>query len=220
MQPHEYEFLRHKMVERLEKEGIRDQRLLEAMRTIRRHIFVDEAVRGQAYEDHAVPIGLQQTISQPFVVARMTELLELRPDHRVMEVGTGSGYQTAILAFLAGEVYSIERISSLMEIAERLLANLGFSNVRFRLGDGTCGWPEHAPYDGVLLTAAAPRVPEPLLEQLRVGGRLVLPLGDEEHQRLKRLIKGEGREHRMEDHGGCVFVKLVGKYGFQDRGHD
>ncbi len=162
----------------IEGRGIRDPRVLAAMRAVERHRFVPEGVRSQAYEDRALPIGFRQTISQPYVVAFMTEALELEPHERVLEVGTGSGYQAAVLAELVAEVYSIEIVAELAERAGRTLAELGYDNVEVRAGDGYRGWPEHAPFDAIIVTAAPDHVPPALVEQLAMGGRMIVPVGD------------------------------------------
>jgi len=210
-----YARARHRMVERLRERGIRDPRVLEAMERVPRHLFVEEALWPRAYEDHPLPIGYGQTISQPYMVARMTELLEVRPGDRVLEVGAGSGYQTAILAVLGAQVYAVERIPELAARAQARLEALGITNVVIRAFDGTLGWAEMAPFDGILVAAASPTVPQPYLDQLAIGGRLVMPIGDEAYQQLMRLIKGE-RENIVEWHGGCVFVKLIGRYGWME----
>ncbi len=203
------------MVERLRERGVRDARVLDAMEHIPRHLFVEEALWARAYEDHPLPIGYGQTISQPYMVVRMTELLEVKPGDRVLEVGAGSGYQTAILATLGAQVYAVERIPELAARAHATLEALGITNVLIRAFDGTLGWAEAAPFDGILVAAASPSVPPPYVDQLVIGGRLVMPIGDETYQQLMRLIKGE-REHTIEWHGGCVFVKLIGKYGWRE----
>ncbi len=210
-----YARARHRMVERLRERGIRDPRVLEAMERVPRHLFVEEALWARAYEDHPLPIGYGQTISQPYMVARMTELLEVKPGDRILEVGAGSGYQTAILATLGARVYAVERIPELAARAQATLEALGITQVLIRAFDGTLGWPEMAPFDAILVAASSPTVPPPYLEQLVVGGRLVMPIGDETYQQLMRLIKGE-REHTVEWHGGCVFVKLIGQYGWKE----
>jgi protein-L-isoaspartate(D-aspartate) O-methyltransferase len=156
---------------------VRDERVLRAMERVPRHLFVPEAVRAQAYEDYPLPIGADQTISQPYIVALMTSLLELDGGERVLEIGTGSGYQAAVLAEVAGRVYSMEILDSLGRRARETLGELGYANVEVRVGDGFAGWPEHAPYDGILVTAAPPKVPQALLDQLKVGGKLVIPVG-------------------------------------------
>src|SRR3989442_642897 len=171
---------------------IQDPRVLEAMRTVPRHLFVSEALQGRAYGDHALPISANQTISQPYIVARMSELLELDEKSRVLEIGAGSGYQTAVLARLAAQVYSIERIADLAREAQARIRQLGIYNATVKCFDGTLGWSAHAPYDAILVGAGGPDIPEPLLAQLKVGGRLVIPVGESRAaQRLMRLIKSE-----------------------------
>jgi protein-L-isoaspartate(D-aspartate) O-methyltransferase len=203
------------MVDRLrEHYKIKDARVLEAMRAIPRHAFVPGALQGRAYGDHALPISANQTISQPFIVARMTELLEIGPDSRVLEIGAGSGYQTAVLAKIAGRVYAIERIADLARDAQARIRELGIYNATVKCFDGTLGWAAHAPYDAILVAAGGPSVPEPLVAQLKIGGRLVVPVGvSRESQRLVRVIKTEGG-HKEEDHGGCAFVPLIGQHGW------
>ncbi|RMG53668.1 MAG: protein-L-isoaspartate(D-aspartate) O-methyltransferase [Acidobacteria bacterium] len=206
---------RRRMIAVLRRKGITDERVLAAMAKIPRHVFVEEKFRSQAYEDRPLPIGCGQTISQPFMVALMTQLLDLRPEDRVLEIGGGSGYHTAILASLARQVVSIERIPELAEKAAARLAQLGLDNVIVTVGDGTTGWSPLAPYDAILVAAGSPDIPQPLIDQLHIGGRLVIPVGEERLQRLIRVIKGE-RENRIEDHGGCVFVKLLGQHGWEE----
>jgi protein-L-isoaspartate(D-aspartate) O-methyltransferase len=203
------------MVERLrEHYGIRDPRTLDAMLTIPRHLFVPEALQGRAYGDHALPIAANQTISQPFIVARMTELLELDRYSRVLEIGAGSGYQTAVLARVAGQVFAIERIGDLARTAQARIRQLNIYNATVKCFDGTLGWSAHAPYDGILVAAGGPDIPSPLVDQLKVGGRLVVPVGEtREAQRLIRVIKDE-RGIRTEDHGPCAFVPLIGQFGW------
>ncbi len=213
--PDLYVRARQRMVQRLREKGIRDPRVLEAMERVPRHLFVEEAFWPRAYEDHPLPIGYGQTISQPYMVALMTELLMVTPGNRVLEIGAGSGYQTAILATLGAEVYAVERIPELAARAQAKLALLGITNVVVRCFDGTLGWPEKAPFDGILVAASGRTVPQPYIDQLVIGGRLVMPIGDETYQRLLRLIKGE-RENTIEWHGGCVFVKLIGRYGWKE----
>lgn len=195
--------------------GIKDERVLSAIRKVPRHFFVEEALRDQAYADHPLPIGEGQTISQPYIVAFMTEALELKGHEKVLEVGTGSGYQTAILAELARWVYSIERYPRLLERARKILEELGYTNVILRLGDGTRGWPEAAPFEAIIVTAAGPKIPEPLLDQLAEGGRLVMPVGDEWSQYLVKVVKKGGQICRQTLEP-VRFVKLVGDYGFKD----
>jgi protein-L-isoaspartate(D-aspartate) O-methyltransferase len=203
------------MVERLRDHyQIRDPKVLEAMRIVPRHAFVPEALQGRAYGDHALPISGNQTISQPYIVARMTELLEVDSNSRVLEIGAGSGYQTAILAKVAGQVYSIERIASLAREAQSRIRQLNIYNATVKCFDGTLGWAANAPYDAILVAAGGPNVPEPLVAQLKVGGRLVVPVGDSrEAQRLVRVIKTETGK-KQEDHGACAFVPLIGQHGW------
>jgi protein-L-isoaspartate(D-aspartate) O-methyltransferase len=205
---------RERMVEGLRGRGIRDERVLRAMGRIPRHEFVPEPFTAKAYGDHALSIGADQTISQPFMVALMTQLLDLTPTSRVLEIGAGSGYQTAVLAALAWHIYAIERIPELAREAMARLRALGIMNATVKCFDGTIGWSEHAPYDAILVAAGGPTIPEPLVAQLGMGGRLVAPVGTERSQRLVRLVRTpEGIVE--EDHGGCVFVKLIGRYGWE-----
>lgn len=199
------------MVERdLKGRGIKDPRVLAAMEAIPRHEFVPEKQRAAAYEDRPLPIGAGQTISQPYIVAYMSEALELTGKERVLEIGTGSGYQTAILARLAAAVYSIEIIAALSDQAKANLAPLGFTNIELKVGDGFFGWEEKAPYDAILLTAASPKVPEPLWRQLREGGRMLMPRGEPgQTQRLIRLRKVAGKEV-VENLSAVIFVPLTG----------
>lgn len=201
---------RDRMVERLRAEGISDERVLAAMRTVPRHLFIDEALASRAYEDTALPIGCGQTISQPYVVARMTSaLLEHGTPRKVLEIGCGSGYQAAVLATLVEQVSSIERIDELLRGARRRLRRLGYSNVRTRHDDGRIGWPEHAPFDAILVTAAAAALEPALLEQLAPGGALVAPVGPPGRQELIRVSAGEDG-WRQEQLGGVLFVPLLG----------
>ncbi len=195
--------------------GVKDERVLEALRTVPRHLFVDDNQRMNAYEDHPLPIGEGQTISQPYIVASMTEALKLDGSETVLEIGTGSGYQTAILAELAGRVYSVERVPSLTGKSRKVLDSLGYNNVLIKLSDGTLGWEEYAPYDRILVTAGAPSIPEPLTDQLRPGGILVIPVGSNTLQELTRVTKGEDGTLTEERLGSCVFVRLVGKHGWE-----
>jgi protein-L-isoaspartate(D-aspartate) O-methyltransferase len=207
---------RERMVaEQLEARGIHDEAVLEAMRRVPRHLFVDESLHERAYADTPLPIGEQQTISQPYMVALMTEALGPSPGAKVLEVGTGSGYQAAVLAELAVRVVSLERIPVLAERARRLLAMLGYDGVRVETADGTLGWPSDAPYDGILVAAGAPQIPRPLVEQLAAEGRLVLPMGEDDLQSLVRIRRdGSGL---VEDYfGECRFVKLRGSYGWEE----
>lgn len=192
--------------------GVDDPRVLEAMRQVPRHLFVPEPLRGKAYGDHSLPIGFGQTISQPYVVGVMTQRLAIAADHKVLEIGSGSGYQTAILAKLARAVYSLERIDELARRAAETLRVLGCGNVSVKAFDGTYGYPAAAPYDRILITAGTAEVPEPLLAQLAVGGRLVAPVGPPEKQRV-RVIRRRKTDFAQEDGESVVFVPLVGKFG-------
>jgi len=210
----DYAVRRRRMVqEQIAARGIRDQRLLAAMSDIPRHLFMDQALWPRAYEDHPLPIGSGQTISQPYMVAVMTDALGLSGGERVLEIGTGSGYQTAILARLADWVYSIEYIAALSRRAQTVLEQLKIFNVNLMVGDGSKGWPEQAPFDAIIVTAGAPVVPQPLVGQLADGGRLVVPVGDRGVQTLFRITR-RGEELVREDLGGCRFVDLVGEYGW------
>jgi protein-L-isoaspartate(D-aspartate) O-methyltransferase len=211
----EYRIPRERMVERLrEHYGIRDPNVLEAMRRIPRHFFVTEALRGRSYDDNALPIDFNQTISQPFIVARMTELLELDKKSRVLEIGAGSGYQTAVLAQLASQVYAIERIGELARLAQKRISELGIYNATVKAFDGTLGWNAYGPYDAILVAAGGPRLPDPLIAQLKTGGRLVIPIGEtRESQKLVRVIKSDSG-HTIEEHGPCQFVPLIGQHGW------
>src|SRR5687767_9091563 len=201
---------RDRLVQRLREQGITNAVVLDRIRNLPRHIFVDEALGSRAYEDTALPIGFGQTISQPYIVARMTEaLLENGPLHNVLEVGTGCGYQTAVLAPLVGKLYSIERIEPLLQRAKDRMKELGIRNVRFRHGDGIAGWKSHAPFDGILVAAAPLTVPEALLQQLAVGGRLIVPIGPEGEQELIRFTRREQKIERQ-SLGGVAFVPLLG----------
>ncbi|HEX9898444.1 MAG TPA: protein-L-isoaspartate(D-aspartate) O-methyltransferase [Candidatus Methylomirabilis sp.] len=210
----EFAIPRERMVtEQVTRRGVRDARVLRAMGKVPRHRFVDEALSGRAYGDYPLPIGERQTISQPYMVALMTEALELVGHERVLEIGTGSGYQTAVLAELCSKVYSIERIKGLADRAIRMLDSLGYYNVLVRVGDGSLGWREEAPFDAILVTAAAPTVPDALVEQLSPKGRLVVPVGDAYSQELRKGVKEDAGMH-WTDLGGCVFVKLIGNQGW------
>jgi protein-L-isoaspartate(D-aspartate) O-methyltransferase len=209
-----YEGARQKMLDsQIRARDVRDPRVLEAIRKVPRHLFVEEALRDRAYLDKALPIGEKQTISQPYMVAAMSEALALRGRDRVLEIGTGSGYQTAVLAELAESVFSVERIASFVPLARARLESLGYYNVLIKVGDGTIGWSEHAPYDAIVVTAGAPEIPRPLLDQLKLGGRLVMPLGPEEAQMLVRVRRDEDGFHE-EALGECRFVKLIGRHGW------
>ena len=209
-----FERERQRMVDdQLARRGIKDERVLAAMRRVPRHRFVEEAFRERAYGDHPLPIGQEQTISQPYIVALMTALLELTGREKVLEIGTGSGYQTAVLAELARRVCSIERIPALAARARAALEVLGYANVWVRVGNGTLGWPDEAPFDRILVAAGGPSVPPPLFEQLAEGGRMVLPLGDQAGQTLT-LVESVGGQMRTRPCGDCHFVPLVGKYAW------
>ncbi len=192
---------------------IKDERLLRAMRKVPRHLFVDESIQHKAYEDMALPIGEGQTISQPYMVAIMTELLELKGNEKVLEVGTGSGYQAAILAELSKEVYTVERFEALAQRAQEKFRFLGYVNIYVRVGDGTLGWPEEAPFDRIIVTAGTPRIPEPFIQQLSQGGIIVAPVGERFAQQLLKVKKSEGKLSE-EYYTPCVFVPLVGRYGW------
>jgi protein-L-isoaspartate(D-aspartate) O-methyltransferase len=199
--------------EQLTRRGISDERVIAAMRRVSRHLFVEEALRDRAYGDHALPIGEHQTISQPYMVAVMTSLLALEGSEKVLEVGTGSGYQTAVLAALARRVCSIERLPGLATRARSIIEGLGITNVWIRVGNGTLGWPDEAPFDRILVAAGGPAVPPPLFQQLAEGGRMVVPIGDAASQTLT-LIENVGGTMKTTPCGDCTFVKLVGKYAW------
>lgn len=209
------------MVEsQIQRRGVNDLLVLRAMRKVPRHRFVPQHLWDQAYNDYPLPIGEDQTISQPYIVAMMTEALELVGTEKVLEVGAGSGYQAAILGELAKEVYTIERIASLAHSAEQVLKSLGYENVHVVVADGTLGWPPNAPYDAIMVTAGAPQVPQPLVEQLALGGRLVIPVGDRYSQNLTRLRRTYQGELQTEYLGGCRFVKLIGEHGWKAEEQD
>lgn len=213
----EYAIARRRMIEeQLVARGIADERVLEAMRRVPRHLFVPPALAAQAYSDFALPIGEKQTISQPYMVAAMSTALELRGDEKVLEVGTGSGYQAAVLALLARQVFSLERIGALARQARRTLDQCGFARVNVRVTDGTYGWEEEAPFDGIMVTAGAPAIPADYLKQLAIGGRLVIPVGDRVSQVLIRVTRRGEREFREERLLDCRFVPLVGAHGWRE----
>ncbi len=208
------------MVEKqLESRGVRDVRVLEAMRTIPRHLFVSEELQERAYDDCALPIGEGQTISQPYMVACMTELLSLKGDEKVLEIGTGSGYQSAVLSMLAREVFTVERIRSIASNAEKLLQSLDYNNVHVVVSDGTVGLPGLAPFDCILVTAGAPDIPDQYMNQMNVGGRLVIPVGSRHAQTLYRIEKTSEGAERQES-TACVFVPLIGKEGWQENNYN
>jgi len=193
---------------------IADESVLEAMTTLPRHLFVSEAIKSQAYKDNALPIAGGQTISQPFIVARMTELLGLTGQEKVLEIGAGSGYQTAILASLARKIFAIERLQILADDAQRRLQSLGFRNFSLKSGDGTEGWSTYMPFDAILVAAGGPEIPKPLVQQLKIGGKLVMPLGEEQgKQNLIRVTRTE-TDFTTENFGPCAFVPLIGEHGW------
>jgi len=194
--------------------GIKDKGVLDAMERVPRHLFVDSTTVANAYSDMALPIGEGQTISQPYMVAVMTELLELNGTQKVLEIGTGSGYQTAVLAELSLEVFTIERIVSLSERAKNKFSDLSYANIHVKADDGTLGWPEEAPFDRIIITAGSPEIPKPLIEQLTEGGIIIIPVGDLYSQQLLKYRKS-GKNPIIEYHTPCVFVPLIGQYGWK-----
>ncbi len=207
---------REKMVEKqLEGRGITDPKVLWAMHTVPRHLFVSEALMDQAYGDFPLPVGEQQTISQPYIVAEMTQALRVDKNDRVLEIGTGSGYQAAVLAQIVDRVYTIERIHSLYVKARSLFDRLGYYNIVTRYSDGTAGWADKAPFDAIIVTAGAPQIPSGLIQQLAKGGRLVAPIGTEHSQKLIQLYNNE-QGISINDLGECRFVKLIGRYGWKN----
>ncbi|MCS7170433.1 MAG: protein-L-isoaspartate(D-aspartate) O-methyltransferase, partial [Candidatus Kapabacteria bacterium] len=210
-----YGELRRALIEHLRRRGIRDERVLAAMERLPRELFVHPAFIHRAYEDAALPLGYNQTISQPYTVAFMTSLLEVQPGDAVLEVGTGSGYQAALLALMGARVYTVERQCELYQRARQLFARLGLS-IQTCLGDGSLGWQEHAPYDGIIVTAAAPHVPKPLMEQLALGGRLVIPVGGPQSQVLVRMRRISEQDYDYEEFGEFRFVPLIGKEGWRE----
>lgn len=208
---------RRRMVEeQVIARGIKDKRVINAMLEVPRHMFVEEALQAKAYQDAPLPIGERQTISQPYMVAAMSEALSLDGTETVLEVGTGSGYQAAVLAMLADRVFSLERIPALARRARKVLDECGFSKVNIRLADGTQGWQDMAPFDAIIVTAGAPEVPQDYLTQLAVGGRLVIPVGNRESQVLMRITRTAQGEYQKEQLLGCRFVPLVGKHGWEE----
>jgi protein-L-isoaspartate(D-aspartate) O-methyltransferase len=207
---------RERMVEtQIAARGVRDEGVCQAMLKVPRHLFVDEALRDQAYSDHPLPIAEKQTISQPYIVALMTESLELNGAEKVLEIGTGSGYQSAILAELADRVFSVERYPDLAYRANSILQKLGYQNIIVRVGDGSLGWPDDAPFDGIIVTAGTPKIPQPLIDQLKMGGRLVVPVGDRFGQDLI-LVRRVAEGIKKTNLGGVRFVNLVGKWGWKE----
>jgi protein-L-isoaspartate(D-aspartate) O-methyltransferase len=212
----DYRLARERMVKtQLVPRGIKNPRVLKVMGKIPRNRFIEQALSGEAYNDHPLPIGHKQTISQPYIVALMTEALELTGEEKVLEIGTGSGYQTAILADLSRKVFTVERIRDLMVKARNILADLGYNNIMFKAFDGTLGWKEYEPYDAIMVTAGAPKIPEPLLDQLADGGRLIIPVGNRFSQELIKVTKKNGNIIQK-NFGGCRFVDLVGVHGWKD----
>ena len=213
---HDYRHARERMIKnQLIPRGITDKRVLQAMAKVHRHVFIEEAIAGEAYSDHPLPIGQKQTISQPYIVALMTQILKLNGTEKVLEIGTGSGYQTAILAELAEKVYTIERIRPLMEKARYLLNSMDYTNILFKYFDGTLGWQQYAPFDAIIVTAGAPQIPENLIDQLAEDGRMVVPVGGKTNQELLEIIKTKNG-YRTVKHGGCRFVDLIGAHGWQE----
>ena len=215
VEPAEYKAARMEMVTtQIDGRDVSDPLVLMAMRKVPRHRFVPDKYRNESYNDYPLPIGKGQTISQPYIVAKMTELLGLNGSERVLEIGTGSGYQAAVLAEIASEVYTVEIIPQLGEKAEELLVGMGYENINVKIGDGYKGWPEHEPYDAIIVTAGAPQIPKTLVDQLAVGGRMVIPVGNHYSQDLIKIYKDEQGIHET-NLGGCRFVKLLGEYGWR-----
>jgi len=210
-----YDSERNRMVdEQIAGRGVKDERVLAAMRKVPRHEFLPEGIRAMSYQDSALPLGEGQTMSQPYMVALMTELMELKGTERVLEIGTGSGYQAAVLAELCEKVYSVERIKILADRARAVLDRLGYQGVAIKVYDGTYGWKEMAPFDAIMVTAGAPDIPPPLVDQLKEDGRLVIPVGDRFGQTLKKIVKtpkGAVATHSIP----CVFVPLIGNHGWK-----
>lgn len=212
----DFSIARRRMVEdQVISRGVSDQRVIDAMLKVPRHLFVEEALASQAYQDAPLPIGEKQTISQPYMVAAMSEALMLDGSETVLEIGTGSGYQAAVLALLADRVFTLERLSSLARRARKVLDSCGLSKVNIRLADGTLGWQEMGPFDAIVVTAGAPEVPEEYLSQLAVGGRLVIPVGPRDSQVLMRITRTGEKEFKEERLLGCRFVPLIGEHGWK-----
>lgn len=211
-----YEIPRRRMTEHLRTHyRIVDERVIAAMDTVPRHLFVPSALQSQAYKDNALPLSVGQTISQPFIVARMTELLELTGRERVLEIGSGSGYQSAVLGLLARKVFAIERIDTIAAAAKERLMGLGYRNISYRVGDGTLGWPIYAPFDAILVAAGGPDIPHPLVDQLAEGGRMVIPIGEEQRSQTLVRITKKGKGYTSENCGPCAFVPLIGEHGWK-----
>lgn len=204
-----------KLIKVLREKGITDEKVLEAFRKVQRHLFVDGAMYAQAYDDNALPIGFGQTISQPFIVAFMTQSLNLQKDEKILEIGTGSGFQTAILAQFSRRVYTIERNRELGETARKRLREMGYANVVFKVGDGTCGWQQHAPFDKIIVTAGAPVLPQSLTDQMAVSGKMIIPTGNRYRQELTIYDKTE-QGLQYSSAGEVVFVPLIGEHGWED----
>ena len=209
------EVARQRLIKILRKKGITDDRVLEAFNRVPRHLFVDGAMYAQAYDDNALPIGFGQTISQPYIVALMTELLDLEKDEKILEIGTGSGFQTALLAQFSRRVYTIERQRELGEIARKRLREMGYANVVFKVGDGSLGWQQHAPFNKIIVTAGAPVLPSTLVDQLYIGGRMVIPTGERHHQDLMVYTKNE-QGYEQHCAAQVVFVPLIGQQGWKE----
>jgi protein-L-isoaspartate(D-aspartate) O-methyltransferase len=212
-----FERQRHEMVfKQIESRGVLDPNVLSALRKVPRHVFVSEALRDQAYGDFPLPIGEQQTISQPYIVAEMTQALEIKADDRVLEIGTGSGYQTAILAEIAYRVYTVERIRTLYFKVRKLFDQQRYHNIITKYSDGSMGWSSESPFDAIIVTAGAPDIPDTLVQQLALGGRMVVPVGNQYSQELIKIFKDESGSIRKMNLGGCRFVKLVGEQGWRE----
>ncbi len=220
MHRHQLKFKQRRkvLIDTLREKGIENERVLDAFNHVYRHVFVDTAFEDRAYKDTALPIDMNQTISQPYTVARQTELLKVFPGDKVLEIGTGSGYQAAILCELGAKVYTVERHRKLYEKAQDTLHALGYS-VQMKLGDGSMGWSAYAPYDAIVVTAGAPVLPEDLVDQLNVNGRLVVPVGDAEKQEMIRVVKVRENEFEQERYKDFKFVPLVGEKGWKDKGN-
>lgn len=211
-----YSTIREKMVhEQIIARGVKDPRTLEAMMTVPRHLFVDDAMRARAYGDYPLPIAAGQTISQPYIVSCMTEALQLQGHEKVLEIGTGSGYQAAVLSRLCEQVYTVERINTLLVSARKVFDALRYYNIQAKLDDGTMGWPENGPYDAVIVTAGGHKIPPPLIDQLADPGRLIIPVGDQHVQELQLLTKSDG-EVRVEVISNVRFVDLIGQHGWSE----
>lgn len=199
--------------EQIVSRGIKDARVIESMRKVPRHLFVEEKLRDEAYTDRPLPIGHGQTISQPYMVAMMTEALELKGNEKILEIGTGSGYQTAVLAGITEHVYTVERLSELLARAREVLQRLGYDNISYKAYDGTLGWAEEQPFNAIIVTAGSPQIPAPLVEQLGEGGRMIIPVGEQYNQEIIRIVK-QGGETMETSLGGCSFVPLLGEFGW------